>query len=134
MPSAADELPMDEMVIDELDELDDIDLAEDDSVEQAVSASDALADLAPESLDDGFADENEMDEGLFDDLEKELDDLDLDSAVEDTPKEKLEESAEDSTEEKVSDDFETELIDEEPEFSLDDFAPDPLDQDDIEKK
>lgn len=136
-PSATDELPMDEMVIDELD---DIDLAEDDSVEQAVTASDALADLVPESLDDGldealnesFGDESEIDEGLFDDLEKELDDLD--SAVEETPKEKLDESAEDSTDDNVLDDFETGLIDEEPEFSLDDFAPDPLDEDDIEKK
>ena len=140
-PAAAGELPMDEMAIEELD---DIDLAEDDSVEQAVTASDALAGLVPESLDDSsddgldealndsVADESEIDEALFDDLEKELDDLD--SAVEDIPKEKPDESADDSTDDNVSDDFETGLIDEEPEFSLDDFAPDPLDEDDKEKK
>jgi uncharacterized protein (TIGR03503 family) len=148
-PSAAGELPMDEMAIDELD---DIDLAEDDSVEQAVTASDALADLVPETLDDGsgnslddslddsldealndnLGDESEIDEGLFDDLEKELDDLD--SAVEDIPKEKPDESTDDSTGDNALDDVETGLIDEEPEFSLDDFSPDPLDEDDIEKK
>jgi uncharacterized protein (TIGR03503 family) len=152
-PSAAGELPMDEMAIDELD---DIDLAEDDSVEQAVTASDASADLVPETLDDAsgnslddsldealndnLGDESEIDEGLFDDLEKELDDLD--SAVEDIPKEKPDESAESSTDESIDDstgdnaldDVETDLIDEEPEFSLDDFSPDPLDEDDIEKK
>jgi uncharacterized protein (TIGR03503 family) len=95
--SAMDELPMDEMVIDELDAFEnDIDLAEEDSVEKAVSASDALADLAPEILDDDLSDD------LIDDAE--------------------------------SDEFKTALIDEEPEFSLDDYAPDQLDKDETKKK
>lgn len=130
-----DELPMDEMVIDELDELEgDIDLAEEDSVEQAVSASDELADLVPEAFDDSLYDDSELNDELSEDLEKELDALDLDSPIENVSRSKLEESAESLIDDKTLDDFQAELIDEEPEFSLDDFAPDPLDDDDIEKK
>jgi hypothetical protein len=133
--SARDELPMDEMIVGELDELDElnelgeldnnIDLAEDDSVEKAVSASDALAELPPEALDSRLAD----DEDLFGDIERELDDLDLGPTASAEPK-----LAEGLTEDDASGEFKTELIDEDPEFNLDDFAPDQLDNDETEPK
>ncbi len=187
------ELPMDEMVIDELDELeDDIDLAEEGSVEQAVSAEDGLADLAPESLDDTIEVDDELSvdepteellneevvaseesEGVSDDvladIEAELDSLDMDAEADPAPiSEKASEEAEPANSvDEIPDDFQTELleddedisdddalndmlnleddesasetpvddiIDEEPEFDLDDFAPDQLDAEDSEKK
>ena len=130
--SAKDELPMDEMIIDELDELGELgeldnnmDLAEDDSVENTVSASDALAELPPEVLDNRLAD----DEDLFGDIESELDELDLEPTASAEPK-----LAEDLTEDDASGEFKTDLIDDDPEFNLDDFAPDQLDNDETETK
>ena len=130
--SASDELPMDEMIVGELDELDElgeldnnIDLAEDDSVERAVSASDALTELPPEALDNRLAD----DEDLFGDIERELDDPDLGPTASAEPN-----LAEGLTEDDASGEFKTELIDEDPEFNLDDFAPDQLDNDETEPK
>ncbi len=197
---AMSELPMDEMVIDELDELeDDIDLAEQDSVEQAVSADDGLADLTPESLDDNIEDDDILSEDVLDDEPTEevlseieeaaenvvedtagpnegvLDSLDMDLETESVDEVELEtppqENADDSESvdeaDEISNDFTTELleddedtkdddalndmlnledddtasespmdgiIDEEPEFDLDDFAPDQLDAQDSEKK
>jgi uncharacterized protein (TIGR03503 family) len=125
---AMDELPMDEMALDELDELDNnIDLAKDDSIEQALSTSDALTDLPPEALDDDLDDTLADDEDLFDDLESELKDLDMGPAPKAKPK-----LAEDMTEDDASGEFKTELIDEDPEYSLDDFAPDQSDNDETE--
>jgi hypothetical protein len=127
--SASDELPMDEMIVGELDDLgeldNNIDLAEDDSVERAVSASDALTELPPEALDNRLAD----DEDLFGDIERELDDPDLGPTASAEPK-----LAEGLTEDDASGEFKTELIDEDPEFNLDDFAPDQLDNDETEPK
>ncbi len=130
--SAIDELPMDEMMIDELNELDELgeldntmDLALDDSVEKAVSASDAQAELPSAALDKRLAD----DEELFGDIERELDNLDVAATASAEPK-----LTEDLTKDDATGEFKTELIDEDPEFNLDEFAPDQLDNDESETK
>lgn len=177
---AVNELPMDEMVIDELDDLEeDIDLAEKDSVEQAVSADSGLADLAPESLDDNIeadilseevasetsVDSDEENEGAPDNFDIGLDDEEKSELAPETSAQDTDNKRVDETDE-ISNDFTTELledeqdseddalndmlnleedesvseasaetsIDEEPEFDLDDFAPDQLDVEDSEKK
>jgi len=174
------ELPMDEMVIDELDDLEeDIDLAEKDSVEQAVSADSGLADLTPESLDDNIEedilseevvsetgiDSSEENEDAPDNFDIGLDDEEKSELVPDAPTQDTDNKLVDDTGE-ISNDFKTELLDdeqdsdddalndmlnleddesvpeasadtstdEEPEFDLDDFAPDQLDAEDSEKK
>jgi hypothetical protein len=136
--SAIDELPMDEMMINELNELDELDeldelgefdntmdQAGDDSVDKAVSASDGQAELPSAALDKRLAD----DEDLFADTESELDNQDVGATASAEP-----ELTKDLTKDDASGEFKAELIDEDPEFNLDEFAPDQLDNDESETK
>ena len=125
-----DGLAIDEMATEEFRELDNnIDPVADSNVEQAVNADDLPAESTSEAFSDGPDSTFTDDTGLFEDIDTESNGLNAESAVEVKPT-----LADDMTEDDATGEFKTVLADTGSESSLDDFAPDQLDNDETDKK